>query len=150
MRDAFLTLCGIGYLPAPGTWASVASLPILLGYFSLLPADSLARGIILGIVGIVISIIAVSAVAADEKARKSHDRSSVVIDEFLGMYVALLPLAFGPAQWWQGIIALIAFRIFDIAKPLGIRRIDALKTPVSVIADDLAAGLYAMAIVLLT
>ena len=145
MRDAFLTLFGIGYLRAPGTCASVVSLPIILGYFLLLPSDHLWRGSILVIVGIVGAVFAVAAVAADEKARASHDRSSIVIDECVGMYVALLPLAFLPdassvSLWWKGIAALVLFRIFDIGKPFGIRRIDAWHTPASVILDDLAAG----------
>jgi len=37
----------------------------------------------------------------------------------------------------------VLFRFFDIAKPLGIRKLESLKGGVGVMADDILAGIYA-------
>jgi phosphatidylglycerophosphatase A len=37
----------------------------------------------------------------------------------------------------------LAFRFFDVVKPLGINRLQALPGGLGVVADDLLAGLYA-------
>lgn len=69
-----------------------------------------------------------------------HDASYVVIDEMLGVWIALLWLPFTP---FYIIAALILFRFFDILKPLGIRKMEALPRGWGVMMDDLLAGIYA-------
>ena len=71
------------------------------------------------------------------------DSSKVVIDEIAGMSIALL---YVPHQIIFVIISLIAFRLFDIVKPLGVKRMEALPTGWGVMADDLLAGVYALAV----
>ncbi|MFT4061399.1 MAG: phosphatidylglycerophosphatase A [Edaphocola sp.] len=68
------------------------------------------------------------------------DSSKVVIDEVAGMWVSLLWV---PVQWGWLVAAFVFFRFFDIAKPLGIRRMEALKGGWGVMADDVLAGIYA-------
>ncbi len=70
------------------------------------------------------------------------DSSKVVIDEIAGMAIALL---FVPHQVVFVMISLIGFRFFDIVKPLGVKKLEALPTGWGVMADDLLAGLYALA-----
>jgi phosphatidylglycerophosphatase A len=76
------------------------------------------------------------------------DPSSAVIDEVLGMGVAMLaiprggPFLFGINIYV--IVALILFRIFDIWKPYPIRRIEKLPGGWGIMTDDLMAGLYAL------
>lgn len=69
---------------------------------------------------------------------KDHQR--VVIDEVVGMCIALL---YVPLKWPYILIALILFRFFDIVKPLYIRKLEALPGGWGVMADDVLAGIYA-------
>ena len=68
------------------------------------------------------------------------DHSRVVIDEVAGLFVSVL---FGPATLQYLIAGFILFRFFDIAKPLLIRKLEALPGGWGVMADDLLAGVYA-------
>lgn len=72
------------------------------------------------------------------------DSSKVVIDEVAGMAIALLYL---PQQLGWMIAGLIAFRFFDILKPLGIKKLEAWPKGWGVMADDVLAGLYGFIIV---
>jgi phosphatidylglycerophosphatase A len=63
----------------------------------------------------------------------------------IGVWIAAFAI---PAKWYYYLIALILFRIFDIVKPFGIRKLDALKSNWSVMLDDILAGIYALIILL--
>ncbi len=76
---------------------------------------------------------------ADEK---DQDPSRCVIDEFAGMWMACI---FLPVTWGWMLAAFIAFRVLDILKPFGIRRLEKLPGAFGVMADDVAAGLVAAA-----
>lgn len=67
------------------------------------------------------------------------DPSRVVVDEMVGVWIALLMAA----EWKTAIAALLLFRFFDIVKPLGIRSIDRRQGAFWVMADDIVAGIYA-------
>jgi phosphatidylglycerophosphatase A len=69
-----------------------------------------------------------------------EDSYRVVIDEVAGM---CLTLCFVPVRWPYIAIGLLLFRFFDIAKPLGIRRMERLNSGWGVMMDDMLAGLYA-------
>ncbi len=68
-----------------------------------------------------------------------QDPSKIVIDEFCGLWFAMI---FIPPQWEYYISAFILFRVFDISKILGIKYFDNLKTTHGVLLDDVIAGLY--------
>lgn len=68
------------------------------------------------------------------------DHSRVVIDEVAGQAIALL---FIPVTVKYLIASLVLFRLFDIAKPLLIRKLEALPGGWGVMADDVLAGIYA-------
>ena len=68
------------------------------------------------------------------------DSSKVVIDEVAGMMVSLL---FIPIVLKYVLAGLVLFRIFDIAKPLFIKRMEALPKGWGVMGDDVVAGVYA-------
>lgn len=68
------------------------------------------------------------------------DSSKVVIDEVAGMMVTLFLI---PVEWKYVLTGLVLFRFFDIAKPLGIRKMELLPKGWGVMADDLLAGIYA-------
>ena len=68
-----------------------------------------------------------------------HDSNKVVIDEWMGMCVALFLV---PVTWTTIIAAFILFRLFDILKPFFIRRAERFKGGWGVMLDDLLAGIY--------
>jgi phosphatidylglycerophosphatase A len=68
------------------------------------------------------------------------DSYRVVIDEVVGMCVTLL---FVPVRWPYLLIGLLLFRLFDIAKPFYIRKMEELNGGWGVMMDDLLAGVYA-------
>ena len=54
-----------------------------------------------------------------------------------------ITMMFVPLTWLNLLIGLILFRFFDIAKPLGIRKVESLGGGIGVMADDMLAGVYA-------
>ncbi|MEL6388714.1 MAG: phosphatidylglycerophosphatase A [Bacteroidota bacterium] len=126
---------GVGLLPvAPGTWGSLVAIPLLLGL------SSLSQSVLVSAVAIVLLCI-IGVWAIDHlPASWAHDDGRIVIDEVIGMMITMLLL---PMDWKTLLIGFIAFRAFDIAKPLGIRRFDRLESSWSVLLDDIVAGIYA-------
>lgn len=68
------------------------------------------------------------------------DPSRVVIDEMVGVWLALLAAPAGHIGYMAG--AFLLFRIFDISKPLGIRRMERFSGGLGVMMDDILAGVY--------
>ena len=140
------TLFGVGLLrPAPGTWGSLAAVP--LGW-----ALHVAGSWPLLLCGIAVLIPlgtwAISGMIAEGAA---HDPGEGVIDEVAGQWIALLPVSLGAATagvdvlaLWPGwIAAFVLFRLFDIWKPGPVGHFDRQGTPLSVVLDDVAAGVMA-------
>ena len=131
---ALATCFGIGDLPkAPGTWASLAALPLAwlihnyLGMFALL-----AAALIVFFIGWWASSVYVAWTGTEDPA-------PVVIDEIAGQWLALV-LA-DPARWW--LLGFAMFRLFDILKPWPVSWVDRNVTGgLGVMLDDLLAGLY--------
>lgn len=130
------SVAGIGYFGKGGGTlaAAVAALPLLLATNS-----EAIRWIWLPVATVVLTILGIwsgNAVEVDW----GKDSSKVVLDEVVGMYVAIL---FHPINWSTVLAALVLFRIFDIWKPLGIRRTETLPGGWGVMVDDVVAGVYA-------
>lgn len=66
-----------------------------------------------------------------------HDPKRGVIDEWVGVWVTVL---FLPVTWPWMIAGFFVFRAFDILKPLGVRRVEALPGGWGIMFDDVAAG----------
>jgi phosphatidylglycerophosphatase A len=88
----------------------------------------------------IVLIVGVAAAGKTEKDLGIKDPSCVVIDEVLGMGVALLWV---PRTWPFLIMGLVLFRIFDIWKPPPIKKLEKLPGGWGIMLDDLLAGLYA-------
>jgi phosphatidylglycerophosphatase A len=84
--------------------------------------------------------------AAETKARfqpgahEHPDPSIVVIDEIVGMWIAVLYL--GPSLVSLG-LAFVFFRIFDVVKPAPARTAERLAGGWGIMLDDVVAGVYA-------
>jgi phosphatidylglycerophosphatase A len=76
-----------------------------------------------------------------------HDSQRIVIDEVVGQMITF-GIAAGRYQLSAFYIFLGfgLFRLFDIVKPFPIRRFERFRGGLGVIADDVAAGLYALAV----
>ncbi len=151
MIRAIATFGYVGHLkPASGTWGSAAALPVgylihgLGGFPALAVATALA--FLLG------------TWATDRMTRdtENKDPSEIVIDEVVGMWIALWPLSAGlwhagadpwlfPWPGWVG--GFVLFRLFDVWKPGPVGWADRQPGAVGVMLDDVIAGLLAAALV---
>jgi len=73
-----------------------------------------------------------------------EDPGVVVWDEFVGQWIALLPLVVAPRGWPWVLAAFALFRLFDIWKPWPVSWADRrIKGGLGVMLDDVIAGFYA-------
>ncbi len=130
---------GVGFLPrAPGTWGSAAALVAGAAILAAGGQRALAAATVLALVAGLWSI---------PRAGGEADPGWVVIDEVVGMWLAMLPLT---RPTLLGLLAAFAlFRLFDIAKPGPIAALDRMPGRIGVMADDLAAGAAAAVLVTL-
>jgi phosphatidylglycerophosphatase A len=83
--------------------------------------------------------------AATQVARASggKDPQFVVIDEVAGQLITLIAV---PIAWQSLLLGFILFRAFDIVKPPPLRQLERLREGVGIVADDVGAGLYGLAV----
>jgi phosphatidylglycerophosphatase A len=77
--------------------------------------------------------------AGKMEAHWGKDSYRIVIDEVAGMCITLL---FVPVRWQYIALGLVFFRFFDIAKPLGVRKMEQIGGGWGVMMDDVLAGIY--------
>jgi len=138
------TLGGIGMVPiAPGTFGSVVAwlIFVYLSHFI-----SLINMIILTISFCFLSIWICNQAS---KNLENKDHKSIVIDELVGMWIALLPVLFLANSQFErtvyALAALIFFRLFDILKPFPISYFDKnYKNGFGIVIDDVISGLIAI------
>ena len=125
-----------GLLPkCPGTWGSIAALVPWFFLRDLSPNNYL---LMLGLV----FVIGVAVAGSAEKILDKPDAGPIVIDEFLGLFIALSAAPNHPAAWLCG---LALFRLFDILKPFPVSWFDQrLHGGIGIMLDDVIAGLYAL------
>lgn len=133
---SFSSVFGIGYFPkAPGTAASVAAL-LFVWFFKCSFGQIVMATLLLTLAGVYLTTVT-------EKLLKKTDPSLVVIDEWVGQWITLLPLVYlGRYDFFLLILGLVFFRFFDIKKPLGIYQLQELPSGWGIMADDVLAGLY--------
>ena len=135
------TVFYIGKLPlAPGTWASIFA--VLCWYFLFQSVNHFV------LPAISIFLFLIGGIASDTivKHSKEHDPSRIVIDEWVGQWVALSMM---PINIRTGVVAFIAFRIFDIIKPGPVRKMENIPGGWGIMSDDVMAGIMAYFVVLI-
>jgi phosphatidylglycerophosphatase A len=143
---------GIGKLPEiPGTWASAAAIPLAWalhavgGFWTLGPAT--------------LALMLTGYWATSKYlASQPGDSPEVVIDEVVGMLVALWPLSIGlshsGADWhvwpWPGwVLGFFLFRFFGILKPPPVSWASRVSGPLGVMLDDIVAGVLTASIMVI-
>ena len=134
------TLGGIGKIPiAPGTWGSIFAFLVFI-YIS-----HYVDMLIVVILSIPFSIW-ICEKASVNLIEKDH--KSIVIDELVGIWVALVPAIYLSTQTSRtsyAVFALIFFRLFDILKPFPVSYFDKnFKNGLGIVLDDLIAGIMAI------
>jgi len=145
MKRLVTSCFGLGRLPvAPGTWGSLPAAIVfgLMGHFHVSPVT---MSIVLAAVALVSSVVCVGYAPAAIAATGKSDPREVVVDELAGQAITFLAIGAAPARqvWLVAAGGFALFRIFDIAKPWPIRKLESLPKGWGILADDLLAGVYA-------
>ena len=136
MFKAISSVLGIGYLKGGGTVAAGACCLVLYLARAHQPTEHLLPAGLL-----TVGLLALGTLAAQRvEPAWGKDSSRVVIDEVAGMWITLL---FVPLTTPRLLVGLALFRIFDIAKPFYIRKMEQLPGGIGVMMDDVLAGIYA-------
>lgn len=141
---ALATAGGAGFVPkAPGTAGS------LVGVLFYLIIEALHAGPYYLHAIIFFFIVGTWASSRVERLY-GHDSQRIVIDEVVGQMITFGLFA-GRYQLSAIYIAIGfgLFRLFDIVKPFPVRRLERVPGGFGVVADDVGAGLYALAVLTL-
>ena len=133
---------GIGYLPIPGTMASLITVIIYYLFYNYIN--------IFFFIFFLILILFYSFYFLNKTIKKSFlssDPKEIVIDEFIGQSI---PLLICENNFFLIILSLLLFRLFDITKPWPASYFDfKIKNATGVIMDDVIAGIYTFLIIYL-
>jgi phosphatidylglycerophosphatase A len=140
---------GTGFVPvAPGT--AGAFLALVIWYVLYLFLSPLA--LLLTTIALVVVTTLVGVWTSNVMERYwGEDPRTVVIDEFVGTWIPML-VAATPCKVTTAILAVVgfaAFRLIDIFKPLGCRKMEKFGGGWGVMLDDVLAGAYALVITLI-
>jgi phosphatidylglycerophosphatase A len=136
------TFFGAGRLkPGPGTWGSLAMVITWALVSRTLPIPWVFPAN-LALAGLAIAV-GIPAATRVSRASGGKDPQFVVIDEAAGQLITLLG---APLAWKSLLVGFILFRAFDIVKPYPIRRLEKLPEGTGIVVDDVAAGLYGLAV----
>jgi phosphatidylglycerophosphatase A len=129
-----------GFAPfAPGTVGTLGAIPLFWALRHMpLPLYLLT----------VVAFVALGVFAAAQAGRywKVVDASPIVIDEVAGY---LVTMALVPWSWGAAVAGFLLFRLFDVVKPWPASAFDRVKSGFGVVMDDVAAGVWAAAVLAL-
>jgi phosphatidylglycerophosphatase A len=129
--------------PAPGTLGALVGTV----FFAVCLQDLSGKAVFFAILALLI----VGWLFCDEAERRigRHDPGCVIFDEFAAMPIVFIGLEV-PSGVGARLVLLLAgfalFRVFDIAKPFGISRIQDLPGGLGIMADDVVAAIVCCAI----
>ena len=128
---------GSGLAPkAPGTFGTLAAIPIFL-LLSLLPFSGFVLATIF------ISVVGIWLCEKTANDMQVHDHPAIVWDEVAGYLISMLLV---PVSWQTVLLGFVLFRIFDIAKPWPVSFFDKkVEGGLGIMLDDIVAGILACA-----
>lgn len=128
------TLGPLGFWGAPGTLATLVSLPFVIARAVYFPLSAEQELCALGFLCVIGWLIIDEALVFFPR---EPDPSAIVFDEVVGIFVAFYAV---PITWQTVVLGTLLFRFFDITKPYAIRWCESLFGALGVLADDVAAG----------
>ena len=153
MEKYFVTIFGIGFSKfAPGTLGSIFG--VLFFYFCY---NFFSKNYMLFFLFIfLIFIFSWYYTYVYVLKNKIHDPSEIIIDEFIGQLISLTPILFlnifklEKVNFFElMVLSFLLFRFFDILKPWPIYIVDKSRTSLSILLDDVIAGLFASTIIII-
>jgi len=148
MAKILITILGLGFIPlAPGTIGSIVGILFWLILIEFITPQMMCMFLVL--------VFFISWFFTEEYMKQentSHDPSEVIIDELIGQWISLTPLLYlnylnytlNNKELIKLIfISFLLFRFFDIIKPWPINLIDRQVNSLSILMDDVVAGLFA-------
>lgn len=133
------TVFGIGYFPiAPGT---LTSLIVIFLYRLFLHKLSWPLYLLLFFLLFFVGVFASSKYASELRKR---DPGNIVIDEATGQFLLLFRMS---EDWLPLLLSFFLFRLFDIVKPIPIRKVENFPSGWGIMMDDLLAAIYAGVII---
>ena len=139
LARALATGAGVGLVPvAPGTFGSLWGL-LLAACLQWLEWPLAIH------VAVLVGLLAIGVPICGRAARSygSRDPGKIVYDELAALPWVFLAVPIGLVT---GLIGFLLFRLFDIAKPWPVRRLEQLRGGLGIMADDVAAAAYAAAL----
>jgi phosphatidylglycerophosphatase A len=129
---------GSGLMPkAPGTFGTLAAIPVFLLLAPLSTIYYLSVVIVFSLLGIYLCGYAA-------KAAGVHDHPAIVWDEIVGFLITMFMV---PISWQSVVVGFVLFRLFDIVKPWPISYLDKhCHGGFGIMIDDIVAGLAALAL----
>ncbi|MBN2589714.1 MAG: phosphatidylglycerophosphatase A [Sedimentisphaerales bacterium] len=150
IKRLLTSVFGLGWLPkAPGTWGSIPSV-IIFALACHYAGTSTSVLIAMGITIFLSSIVCVQCSPSVIKWTGKKDPGEIVADETAGQALTFLAAAFFSIETFDNahifmtaILGFLLFRIFDIAKPWPIRKLEKYPDGWGILLDDLLAGVLA-------
>lgn len=136
---------GTGFIPgAPGTAGAFVALLIWYGLYFCMSVTALFW--------VTLALVVVTTVVGAWTSRVmerywGEDPRAVVIDEYIGSWIPALVAAVPGSPGYTAILGLFGFacfRVIDITKPLGCRKMELVPNGWGVMLDDALAGIYAL------
>jgi phosphatidylglycerophosphatase A len=121
--------------PAPGTWGTLASVPLFLIMSGLSVSVYIAITLFICVIGVKICGKCAEDIGV-------HDHPAIVWDEFAGFLITMIMV---PPTVFNVVLGFALFRFFDIVKPWPIGYLDRkLRGGLGIMLDDIVAGLFSL------
>lgn len=133
---------GLGRIPfAPGTFGTLPGVALVAVLWPFMTSVTLQI-----ILAAVLVILAIPICGTAESAFRNKDDQRIVADEYLIFPIGLIGLPISWATWWILLMAFVTARVCDIVKPPPARAAQHLRGGLGIVADDVIAALYSLAI----
>lgn len=130
---------GSGLAPkAPGTFGTLAAIPLFL-LLSMLASHWYLLAVL------IVIIVGIYTCDYTSKQLQVHDHPGIVVDEFAGFLITMIAV---PVTWQWVVTGFILFRFFDIVKPWPISWLDRrVQGGLGIMLDDIVAGLFSLIVI---
>ena len=153
MEKYFVTIFGIGFSKfAPGTLGSFFGVLFFYFFYNFFSENYILFFLFI----FIIFLLSWYFIYVYILKNRVHDPSEIIIDEFLGQLISLSPILFVNGFKLDKIyfcvlmlLSFLLFRFFDILKPWPIYIVDKSRTSLSILLDDIIAGLFASTIIII-